>query len=122
MKLPLVGDASRGPTDSTRPIDVEVAVTGAMDDAVALDFARALSEAMGATLWREGQRPEGAVVATGLALTRRARARLHVVISGGVGRSAWREPRLRCDLELGDPRLAVARGLGEHLARSKQEW
>ena len=102
---------------------VDVAVTGAMDDAVALAFARTLAESMGATLWREGPRPDGRVVATGLVRTASARARvLHIVITGGVPRAAWRDPRLRCDLELADPRAEVALALGAHLASWGQEW
>lgn len=125
MKLPILDGAHAGDGSDGVALDrveVDVAVTGAMDDSVALDFARTLADAMGAALWREGEPPPGVVVATGLSQTRRAEARLHVVISGGVARSAWRDPRLRCDLELSDPRERVARRLGELLASTKQEW
>lgn len=120
MKLPILG-AARDERDAAEPVDVDVAVTGAMDESTALEFARTLAQSMGASLWREGARPDGAVVATGW-LTRRARARLHVVITGGVPRSAWRDPGLRCDLELSDPREPVARRLGELLATPMKEW
>ncbi len=118
MKLPLLG---RDPETFEPATEVDVAVTGAMDDAVAIGFAQTLAEAMGASLWREGPRPEGRVVATGLRATANARARLHIVISGGVPRAAWRAS-LQCDLELSDPRKGVAEALGAQLARPMEEW
>jgi len=101
--------------DGARAV-VRAWIVGAVEDAGALRFARALADALGATLVREhAGLGDPSAVAVGVELVRHVEPGLTVVVGGTLPRSAWRaELRgVEAQVTLAEPREELARRLAE---------
>jgi hypothetical protein len=91
-------------------------IVGAVEDAGALRFARALADALGAPLVREpAALGDPSAIAVGVELVGHVAPGLIVVVGGTLPRSAWRtELRgVEAQLALAEPREELARRLAE---------